>query len=718
MDVIQAAKIYASLGWHVLPVRGKVPASGDGWQHKTTNDVEAAEVLATIGDGIGVQLGPKSGIVDVECDSEEASKQLQELLGDLPMTPTFQSFRGCHYLFKWSENWPAPNKAVFKIGAIEFRTGNSKAAQSVFPPSGGREWIVDPAVPMHEFPAMEKIRQMYEEANTTKPSSYSPSDYTSHGDRKLNVERWLRDEFEIVARDEVDGVKRWFIPCPNHDFHTTRNGVKDCVITQEPDGTLGGHCFHQSCQMGDWQALKKRIGEPKQKHFDGVKEIEILDNIDSIINQCWGTKAQEQADEENDNDEDFCQAMVPPNGLIRQVFDYYSQVAYRKSNVMGLAVAMSLCQTVFGRRVRSHTDMRTNDYNLILATTGSGKEACESTVTKILNAADATGSHMLPPDVQSGNGLMHAIAANPCSIWVCDEFGKILQSVLDKKGNQHIKNIGNHLLKLYGKSNGQYGGAAHSQEIRNRVHEPHLVILGLSTGSTVFDCVTAENVSDGLLGRIAFWPVQDRPEPKEDMEIVHPSETLVETVRNWIMFAPGGGNLAGQNPVPETLRMSVDAKERWKSHAKQIDEKMRSESESRAAVWARVAARSMKLSLCHRCARMDVAPANAFWDSILLEIQDVNWGIKLSNWLARIACGLVRENTIDKSLSKAKTILAQAIEKSSGPVNSRDILRTFRGISAGDLAAAAIELGLVVRRDKTKGRPKVMYEKPTNSLAD
>jgi hypothetical protein len=714
-DLEQAAKLYASLGWHVLPVKGKMPCSGEGWQYKTSNSEDAAEVLATIGDGIGVQLGPKSGIVDVECDSEEAALELKTLLGAIPKTPTFQSSRGCHYLFRWSEAWPSETKAVFKIGAIEFRIGTAKAAQSVFPPSGGRKWIVDPSTPVAEFPAMEQVKEIYKANHKRKefsPLSFSSPSY-SDGET-LDVPKWLsKHSIPIIGRDEIEGVTRWYIDCPGKHLHTSKDAVKDCCVTQEPNGKLGGHCFHQSCGMGSWENLRDAIGPLEHSDYANEEDFSDID-ITGILNQLWGTKEQENADFENDSDEDFCRAMVPADGILRMVFDFYCSSAYRESSVMGLAVALSLCETIFGRRVRSQTDMRTNDYNLVLASTGSGKENCETTITKILNAADATGSHMLPPDIQSGNGLMHAIANNPCGIWVCDEFGKILQAVLDKKGNQHIKNIGNHLLKLYGKSAGCYGGAAHSQEVRNKVDQPHLVVLGLSTPSTVFDCVTSENVSDGLLGRIAFWPVQDRPEPKADLEIAVPSEALIAKVQSWIQFSPGSGNLSSVNPVAEVVKMSADAKARWQQHSAAIDERMRSEPESRAAVWARVAARSMKLALVHRCARVEVQPSSVCWDFVQVEIQDINWAIKLANWLAKIACGLVKENTVDKSLAKAKAILLKAIE--NGPASKRDILRMFRGISAGDLESAASELGLTIRRDKTKGRPKVFFEKPTNTL--
>jgi len=431
----------------------------------------------------------------------------------------------------------------------------------------------------------------------------------------------------------------------------------------------------------------------------------------------WATKEQSDADEDNDSDEDFCAAMVPASGLIREVFEFYWASAYRRSSVMGLAVALSLCETIFGRRIRTHTDMRTNDYNLVLASTGSGKEACEATITKILDAADPSGSHQHPPDIQSGNGLMKTVSQNPCGIWVCDEFGKILQAVLDRKGNQHVKNIGSHLLKLYSKSNGKYGGAGHSDSVRNAVREPHLVVLGMSTGSTVFSAISSEQVSDGLFGRISFWPVQERPEPTEDLEIVEPSDNLVHSVSQWIKFSPGG-NLGAQFPKPEVIRMTPDALVRWKHHAKEIDLKMRSESESRAAIWARVAARSMKLALVHRAARLVTDPASTSFEFIHIEIEDLNWGIKLANWLARISCGLVRENTVDKTLQNAKAILIEATR--TGPVNARELLRTYRSMTAGDFAAAASELGIlsVKRRDKTHGRTKLFFENPTNSLAN
>jgi len=111
--ILQAATLYAEIGWCVLPVWDKVP-QGAEWQNKATNSEVVKLFNSQRFNGVGVLLGAKSGIVDIECDSDEAEETLLELLGgELPNTPTFQSTRGKHYLFKWRDG--LPDKAVFKL---------------------------------------------------------------------------------------------------------------------------------------------------------------------------------------------------------------------------------------------------------------------------------------------------------------------------------------------------------------------------------------------------------------------------------------------------------------------------------------------------------------------------------------------------------------------------------------------------------------------------
>jgi hypothetical protein len=407
------------------------------------------------------------------------------------------------------------------------------------------------------------------------------------------------------------------------------------------------------------------------------------------------------------DDEQFCWELIPESGLLRDVFNYYCDISHRTSFVMGLAVAVSLSEMIFGRRITSHTDMRTNDYNVIIAPTASGKESCETTIAKILAAAGSDS--MLPPDVQSGNGLLKAVHENPCGIWVCDEFGKMLEAIVDRKSNNaHAKQIGTHLLKLYSKSSGTYGGAAHADGTRNPVDQPHLVLLGLTTGQ-VFESIDSRQVQDGLFGRIAFWPVQDRPKRKMARALPVP-EAIANMVRAWKQWEPTIGMV--KKPHPEIIEMDSASLQRWDYHADAIDERMEHESESRAAIWGRVAARAMKLAVVHRAARIEDDPGRIDWQFVLVEQEDIDWGIRLTNWLARVSCGLIRENVVDTQSARARHVLETVLMK-NGTVSRSDLLREFRSISGSEFTAAAEQLQaegrIEIVIEPTLGRARISY---------
>jgi hypothetical protein len=313
------------------------------------------------------------------------------------------------------------------------------------------------------------------------------------------------------------------------------------------------------------------------------------------------------------------------------------------------------------------------------------------------------------------------MAAHPASIWIGDEFGKVLASVLDKKGSQHLKNIAKHLLSFYGESSGRFGGSSHAAGTKNEIDQPHLVILGLTTGATMFENITEGQVQDGLIGRIAFWPVQERPKPVRKYRAPSVPESLTASVSSWVNFDPGaiatawdgsfsqsaGVSFGDVRPQVHLMPITEDAETRYDDHRFAILDRMEKEPALRAALWGRTAARSLLLALCHRCSRM-ATPAEVA--SAAVELQDINWGIKLSNWLARIACELVEQNVVDKSVLLAKRVLEQ-LSAIDPRVSSREALRRCRTLTAGDLDAAAETLGYKVEFEPAKRKPRKFYRK-------
>jgi hypothetical protein len=153
-SVQEAALACGARGWLVVQVhtRSKKPVK-TAWQKNATKDPDAIRRLFPKGSiqNLGALLGRKSGIIDVECDSEEAERELALLLGeDFPVVPQFRGKRGPHRLFQFTDGLPRPDSATFKYKGIEFRTGQGdKGAQSLLPPSIHPDgvpycWIVHP----------------------------------------------------------------------------------------------------------------------------------------------------------------------------------------------------------------------------------------------------------------------------------------------------------------------------------------------------------------------------------------------------------------------------------------------------------------------------------------------------------------------------------------------------------------------------------------------
>lgn len=168
MSISEAALQYGLLGWLVLPLYAKAKRPRiDRWHFNASSDDAVIERWFTQypDSNVGLLLGPKSDVVDIECDNAEGRATASELLADC-QTPTWDSVRGTHRLFRYPVNLPT-DLAVTKARGLEIRLGsNGKGAQSVLPPSihpSGKllQWRPNLSpfdVELAEFP--ESVRQL------------------------------------------------------------------------------------------------------------------------------------------------------------------------------------------------------------------------------------------------------------------------------------------------------------------------------------------------------------------------------------------------------------------------------------------------------------------------------------------------------------------------------------------------------------------------------
>lgn len=153
VGVLNAALDYAARGWHVVPLHGVVGGKCScgktncnrsagkhpqftEWQKKASIDEEtiAGWFEKWPDANIGVQLGPRSGIIDIEYDTPQGQKTAARLFSDC-FTPSYSSGgRSTHRLFRWTSD--LPNIQKIEAEGLEIRIGGGdKGTQSVFPPS-------------------------------------------------------------------------------------------------------------------------------------------------------------------------------------------------------------------------------------------------------------------------------------------------------------------------------------------------------------------------------------------------------------------------------------------------------------------------------------------------------------------------------------------------------------------------------------------------------
>jgi hypothetical protein len=235
---------------------------GVAWQDRTLSAAEAAKSLQDNPRlNVGLALGARSGLIDVECDSPDAADAYTRRLGHLP-APGWQSTRGRHYLYRYDERL-APLPAVVKYDGIEFRLGNLKAAQSICPPSTvdgvRRQWTVSPdQCPPPPLPEdiIEALLALPRAAKPPKPGIDLPET------RRLTLRaRLLRycDRVGLPVATVQDDGDRTVISLAQCPFREPNHDDGGAAVLVFPDG-FGFHCFHPHCADKHWGDMEELYG--------------------------------------------------------------------------------------------------------------------------------------------------------------------------------------------------------------------------------------------------------------------------------------------------------------------------------------------------------------------------------------------------------------------------------------------------------------------------
>ncbi len=106
------------------------------------------------------------------------------------------------------------------------------------------------------------------------------------------------------------------------------------------------------------------------------------------------------------------------------------------------------------------------------------------------------------------------------------------------------------------------------------------------------------------------------------------------------------------------IQHASDAWERYRDHGKRTEKRRTEESEESYALWCRTPEKTGKLAMLRACSRI-IPGVNGVMP--VIELSDVEWAIRLSNWSTRAAitqAGLyVSENQVESNMLRLLRIL-------------------------------------------------------------
>ena len=293
---------------------------------------------------------------------------------------------------------------------------------------------------------------------------------------------------------------------------------------------------------------------------------------------------------------------VPP-GLIGAVRDFICEAAPHPNREIALAGAIALLAGVSGRAFNTYTGAGLNQYILLLASTGMGKEAAASGISKLLTAVSASvpaANDFKGPALVSSAGLVKWLDKKPSVVTIAGECGYMLNRLSSPKANPNDQMLKATLLDLYGKSGA--GSALDPMAYSDRdkqtglIHSPALTLLGESVPGIVYEALSESMVLTGLLPRFMLIEAKGQRSPLNENPAQYPSPQLIQSMADLCAHCLA---LNSRNAV-QVVEADSEARAKFRVFAQWVTDQINAQSsETLRELWNRAHLKALKLAtLC------------------------------------------------------------------------------------------------------------------------
>lgn len=294
---------------------------------------------------------------------------------------------------------------------------------------------------------------------------------------------------------------------------------------------------------------------------------------------------------------------IPP-GLVGHIAQFIYDAAPRPVPDIALAGAIGLMAGICGRGYNvSRTGL--NQYTLLLAPTGTGKEAMSGGIDKLMatirTSVSASSSFIGPGDIMSGQALLKYISRNaayPCFVSIVGEFGLFLKQLSSDYANSSQLQLRRLLLDLFNKSGitDSIKPAIYSDKANDTVAvlAPSFSVLGETVPETFYEALDTSMIASGLLPRFTIVEYKGPRVPEnENHANVYPSMELVEKLGAMTSHAH---TLMHANRAIN-VKLNFEAKSDARALNKFVDNIInQSEREVVKQLWNRVHIKTLKLA--------------------------------------------------------------------------------------------------------------------------
>lgn len=292
---------------------------------------------------------------------------------------------------------------------------------------------------------------------------------------------------------------------------------------------------------------------------------------------------------------------VPP-GLVGELARFIYAASPRPVPEIALIGALGLVAGIVGRAYNvSGTGL--NQYLLLLAPTGTGKEAIASGIDKlmaaVLRTVPAASEFVGPGEIASSQALIKYLAKNATSfVSLAGEFGLLMQQMCSPNAPPHLLGLRRLFLDLYNKSGeGKIlRPSIYSDRDKNTtsVQSPSFTLLGESTPEKFYEGLHEGLISEGLLPRFTIVEYYgQRPPLNESHILAQPSFDVVERLSTLCAHAL----MLNSQHKAVTVSQDSDAKRLFHDFDKHCDLNINSsDKEVRRHLWNRAHIKAMKMA--------------------------------------------------------------------------------------------------------------------------